>query len=244
MERIDVSLAVDPSFTAIGAQFTPAMVEGRGEVRSYWWILTQLGKRMGLDFFPGVDPDVHTDADVVGLIAKGGRAPIDTTGEGHYVVAQERAFGWLLKRADELGGYRLAPPQLVAQMAAFNPPQGLLMISRRQLYQHNSRKVPSKRDVPAIYVNPDDARERGLADGDLARIKSAHGEIVGDVKHDRTLVRGACSVPHGWQGQYNVNQLLSMNDLDPITGMPRMSNVPVELTKVAAVKAGPQLAEA
>jgi anaerobic selenocysteine-containing dehydrogenase len=244
MERIDVSLAVDPSFTAIGAQFTPAMVEGRGEVRSYWWILTQLGKRMGLDFFPGVDPDVHTDADVVGMIAKGGRAPIDTSGEGHYVVAQDRAFGWLLKRADELGGYRLAPPQLVAQMAAFNPPQGLLMISRRQLYQHNSRKVPSKRDVPAIYVNPDDARERGLADGDLARIKSAHGEIVGDVKHDRTLVRGACSVPHGWQGQYNVNQLLSMNDLDPITGMPRMSNVPVELTKVAAVKAGPQLAEA
>jgi anaerobic selenocysteine-containing dehydrogenase len=231
LERIDVSLAVDPSFSAVGAQFTPAMAPARGEARSYWWILAELGRRMGLDFFPGVDPDVHSDADVVGLIAKGGRAPIDTSGEGHYVVAQDRIFGWMLERADALGGFRLAPPQLVAQLAEMAPPAGLVMISRRQLYQHNSRKVPSKRDIAAIYVNPDDAIERGLEDGDLACLRSPHGQIIGNVKYDRTLVRGACSVPHGWQGQYNVNQLTSVYDLDRITGMPRLSNIPVELTK-------------
>jgi anaerobic selenocysteine-containing dehydrogenase len=244
MERIDVSLAVDPSFSEIGAQFTPAMVPARGEARSYWWILTQLGKRMGLDFFPGVDPDVHTDFDVVDMIAKGGRAPIDTSAEGHYVLAQDRAFGWLLKRADDMGGFRLAPPQLVAQLADMKPLEGLILISRRQLYQHNSRKVPSKRDVPAIYVNPDDARALGLDDGDFARLTSPHGVIEGNVKHDDSLVRGACSVPHGWQGQYNVNRLTSVDDLDRITGMPRMSNIPVQLAKVAQTQAAPQLAEA
>jgi anaerobic selenocysteine-containing dehydrogenase len=244
MERIDVSLAVDPSFSEIGAQFTPAMAPARGEARSYWWILTQLGKRMGLDFFPGVDPDVHTDFDVVDMIAKSGRAPIDTSGEGHYVLAQDRAFGWLLKRADGMGGFRLAPPQLVAQLAEMKPLEGLILISRRQLYQHNSRKVPSKRDIPAIYVNPDDARALGLADGDLARLTSPHGVIEGAVKHDDSLVRGACSVPHGWQGQYNVNRLTSVDDLDRITGMPRMSNIPVQLAKVAQPQARLQLAEA
>jgi anaerobic selenocysteine-containing dehydrogenase len=233
LERIDVSLAVDPSFTEIGAQFTPAMVAPRGEVRSYWWILAQLGKRMGLDFFPGVDPDTATDEDVVGLIAASGRAPIDTTGEGHYVLAQDRMFGWMLSRADALGGWRLAPPQLVKQLADYKPPSSLVMITRRHPLQHNSRKVPSDRDVAAIYVNPDDARERGLADGDLARLQSPHGAIEGNVKYDRTLVRGACAVPHGWQGQYNVNTIISVRDLDAITGMPRMSNLPVELTKVA-----------
>jgi anaerobic selenocysteine-containing dehydrogenase len=233
LERIDVSLAVDPSFTEIGAQFTPAMVAPRGEVRSYWWILAQLGKRMGLDFYPGVDPETATDEDVVGMIAAGGRAPIDTTGEGHYVLAQDRMFGWMLSRADALGGWRLAPPQLVQQLADYKPPSSLVMITRRHPLQHNSRKVPSDRDVAAIYVNPDDARERGLADGDLARLQSPHGAIEGNVKYDRTLVRGACAVPHGWQGQYNVNTIISVRDLDAITGMPRMSNLPVELTKVA-----------
>jgi anaerobic selenocysteine-containing dehydrogenase len=234
LERIDVSLAVDPSFSEIAAQFTPAMAPPRGEVRSYWWILTELGRRMGLDFFPGVDPDTDTDADLVERIAKGGRTPIDTSGEGCYVVAQDRSFGWVLDRADAIGGFRLAPRLMVEQLAEIAPPAGLVMISRRQPEQHNSRKVPSKRDVPAIFVNPDDARERGIEDGDLAALRSPHGQIVGNVKHDRTLVRGACSVPHGWQGQYNVNQLTSVNDLDSITGMPRMSNIPVELTKVAA----------
>jgi anaerobic selenocysteine-containing dehydrogenase len=244
LERVDVSLAVDPSFPEIGAQFTPAMVAPRGEARSYWWILAQLGKRMGLDFLPGVDPDTATDVEVVGRIAAGGRAPIDVTGEGAYVLAQDRAIGWLRARADGLGGFRLAPPLLVEQLKAMNLPQGLKLISRRQLYQHNSRKVPSVRDVAAIYVNPDDAAERGLADGDIALLRSAHGQIEGAVKYDRTLVRGALSVPHGWQGQYNVNRLTSMRDVDPITGMPCMSNLPVELTKVAQARSEPRMAEA
>lgn len=244
LERIDVSLAVDPSFSEIGAQFTPAVVAPRGEVRSYWWILTQLGRRMGLDFFPGVDPDTMSDFDVVDMIARGGRAPIDTSGDGTYVVAQDRSFGWMLKRADELGGFRLAPRQLVKQLADLKPDDGLIMITRRHPDQHNSRKVPSKRDIAAIYVNPEDGRAHGLADGDLARLRSVHGVIEGNVKYDRTLVRGAVAVPHGWQGQYNVNTLTSMREVDPITGMPRMSNLPVELTRLTVAQPTPQHAEA
>jgi anaerobic selenocysteine-containing dehydrogenase len=232
LERIDVSLAVDPSFTEIGAQFSPAMVPPRGEVRSYWWILTELGRRMGMDFFPGVDPETMSDADVVSLIAQGGRAPIATGGEAGYTLAQERMFGWILDLADQMGGFRLAPPELVAQLATMASPADLMLISRRQLKQHNSRKVPDKKEIPAIYVSLQDAQQRGLADGDTATLRGQHGEITGQIKLDASLSPGVLNVPHGWEGQYNVNNMTSVGQLDPITGMAAASNLPVELSAV------------
>jgi anaerobic selenocysteine-containing dehydrogenase len=233
LERPDVSLAVDIAFPELGAQYTPAMVEPLGDVRSYWWILTQIGKRMGLDFFPGVDPDTATDDDVVALLALGGRVPIDTSGEANYTVAEDRVIGWLQARADELGGWRLAPGPLVDQLAGLAPPPDMVLISRRQLHHHNSRKSTGH-DTPGIYVNPDDAGRCGLSDGDVAVVRSRHGELEGHVKIDPTLVSGAISVPHGWEGQYNVNLLTSVDDIDEITGMPLFSNLPVELAKAAS----------
>lgn len=238
LERVEVSLICDTFLPEIAAQFTPAVVKAGEEVRSYWWILAQLGKRMGLDFIPGVDPDISTDKDVVDIIAGRGRLPIDTDGEATYVVADERAFGWVRRNVDRLGGFRLAPPELVAQLAELKPPAGLMLISRRQARHFNSRKVNSKHDPAAIYVNPEDARERRLDDGDVAILRSAHGQIQGCVKLDPTLARGALALPHGWEGTYNVNQLTSGYDVDKITGMPCFSNLPVELTKV--VSAGPR----
>jgi anaerobic selenocysteine-containing dehydrogenase len=233
LERPDVSLAVDISFPELGAQYTPAMVRPLGEVRSYWWILAQLGKRMGLDFFPGVDPDTATDDEVVGLLALSGRVPIDTSGEANYTLAEDRAIGWLQARADEIGGWRLAPALLVEQLAGLAPTPDMVLISRRQLHHHNSRKS-SGHDTPGIYVNPDDASRLGLSNGDVAVVRSRHGELEGHVKLDPTLVSGAISVPHGWEGRYNVNQLTSVDDIDEITGMPLFSNLPVELAKAAS----------
>jgi anaerobic selenocysteine-containing dehydrogenase len=232
LERIDVSLAVDPSFSAVAAQFSPAMVPPRGEARSYWWILTELGRRMGMDFNPGVDPDTMSDADVVARIAQSGRVPIDTSGEANYTLAHDRMFGWVLDHAGKMGGFRLAPQALVDQLADLAPPSDLMLISRRLLKQHNSRKVPDKKEIPAIYVSVEDADERGLVDGETATLRGQHGEITGQVKIDSSLSRGVVNVPHGWEGQYNVNNLTSVGQLDPITGMAAASNLTVELTKL------------
>jgi anaerobic selenocysteine-containing dehydrogenase len=233
LERADLSLGIDSCLPVIAGMYTPAMVAPQGEVRSYWWILTQLARRLGGgDLLPGVDPDTATEEEVITHIARSGRAPVDTSGEMSYTHAEDRSFGWLLKIADAMGGFRLAPAPLVRQLAQTRPPpDGLMLVSRRQLAQHNSRKIPSDRDIAAIFVNPDDARERGLGDGDLAELASANGRIQGQVKLDSTLRRGALNLPHGWMGDYNVNKLTGTRDADLLTGMALMSSFPVELTK-------------
>ena len=37
------------------------MLEPIGERRAFWWIVGQLGRRMGLDFFPGFELDGASD---------------------------------------------------------------------------------------------------------------------------------------------------------------------------------------
>jgi predicted molibdopterin-dependent oxidoreductase YjgC len=91
------------------------------------------------------------------------------------------------------------------------------------------------RNRPAIFVSVDDAGDKGLTDGDTAVVRSAHGQLQGTIRVDQSMPKGALAVPHGWAGQDNVNQLTSSTkDVDPFSGMPLYSGLPVELIKLDA----------
>ncbi len=67
---------------------------------------------------------------------------------------------------------------------------------------------------------------------------SERGELVGVAKVDRTIRRGAVSVPHGHQ-RANVNRLTSKDDIDPVTGMARYPGVPVSLHPAPSASPAP-----
>jgi len=81
----------------------------------------------------------------------------------------------------------------------------------------------------------------GIKAGDVVLIKSRHGAVQTIVQPDSTLRRGVVTLTHGFGGDpsdpnggANVNLLLSHDERDPITGIPRMSNIPVALLPYAA----------
>jgi anaerobic selenocysteine-containing dehydrogenase len=91
-------------------------------------------------------------------------------------------------------------------------------------------------------MHPDDLAELGLAGGDLAEIRSARAAIVAVVEPDEGLRRGLVSITHGFGGLpgeddddvrrlgSNVGRLLSaVDDLQPYTYQPMMSNIPVSV---------------
>ncbi len=98
-----------------------------------------------------------------------------------------------------------------------------------------------KRWNPA-WMHPDDLAQLGVQNGDSVRISSAHGSIPAIVEADTSLRRGLVALSHAFGGlvdeddQYleqgsNVGKLLSTEvDYDPITGMPRMGNIPVAIS--------------
>jgi anaerobic selenocysteine-containing dehydrogenase len=98
-----------------------------------------------------------------------------------------------------------------------------------------------------VFMCPSDIARLDLIAGQLVEIRSAHGAIQGIVEPDEGLRAGVVAMTHAFgrnpedpqdprQFGANTNQLLSLTaEFDPMTGMPRMSAVPVAITRVNAL---------
>ena len=127
----------------------------------------------------------------------------------------------------------------------------LRLISRRMMTAHNS----SGRDLPKLqtryaynpaFMHPGELDRQGLVGGDTIEIESDHASILGVVEPDPTLREGLISMAHSFgdaperDGEWkqigsNTGRLTALDrDYDRFSGLPRMSNIPVRIRKVAA----------
>lgn len=150
--------------------------------------------------------------------------------------------GWLVPDLLPTGRVELCPPEFAAQLAdwwATSDPDGLLLLTRRLPRQMNS----SLRDVdsqlrpgprPTLLLCPADAERLELIDGDSVTVFTATGSTDAVLEITPTMLAGTATLPHGWAAP-GVNALISTAELDPLTGMPRLSGVPVQVRKSASV---------
>jgi formate dehydrogenase len=177
--------------------------------------------------------------------------------------AVERAGKFLGRRVPrENGRIDLAPPALLERArelpAIFErelrDAGGLRLITRRHAKTHNSWThneasfVSGSRRTNYLYLQPEDARKRGLEDGDLADVRSATATLRVPVQLLPDLQPGTCALPHGWGHQIapglsvasategvNVNLLAAdgPDAIEPLSGMARLTAIPVEVTRAA-----------
>jgi assimilatory nitrate reductase catalytic subunit len=85
---------------------------------------------------------------------------------------------------------------------------------------------------PALDIHPADAARNGLADGDLARIESAHGATVLPVRLSRDLREGELFAPMHWTDQFTsagpIDALVGAAT-DPVSGQPELKATPVRI---------------
>lgn len=133
----------------------------------------------------------------------------------------------------------------------------LRLITKRAVTTHNSwthnldEFAHNARGTNFLYMHPEDAATRGLADGDLADVTSAAATVRVPVKLLDDLLPGAVALPHGWGHQHapglsvasrtrgvNANLLATSGpgQLEPSSGMARLTGIPVEVRRAA----GPQ----
>jgi anaerobic selenocysteine-containing dehydrogenase len=126
-------------------------------------------------------------------------------------------------------------------------PDEFRLINRRMREMYNSwvndgATTHGRRHNPA-YMHPGDMESLGLQAGDRIKITSDHGAIAGIVEPDETLRRGLVSMTHGFgsvsqpfalrEGS-NVAELVADDtDFDPYSGQPRMSDISVQVARLA-----------
>jgi anaerobic selenocysteine-containing dehydrogenase len=90
-------------------------------------------------------------------------------------------------------------------------------------------------------MHPDDLEAEGFRPGDIIEIDSGHAQILGVVEPAPDVARGVISMAHAWGDapKYdsevrtigsNTGRLTSVErDYDPVTGLPMMSAIPVNV---------------
>lgn len=149
-----------------------------------------------------------------------------------------------------------ADPVMLAQLAEVfaqdyqaeheNPDFPYRYIPRRHNNFMNSSgrsiaKLNSGKPWNPIWMHPSDIGAVGVDAGAMVRISTAHDSIVAQVEADDTLRPGVVAIAHAFGGlvdeddRYheigaNTGRLVRADeDYDPISGMPRMGNIPVSI---------------
>lgn len=227
LERPDITIH-DILSSHVSVQYSPAVVAPVGERRSMWWVFAELGRRLGYDLGNLGNPDTSTDDDVLSVLLAGARTGFEEVAAVGWAEApRELPAAWVDDHIERMGGWRLAPPLLVDQLAALQPPAPLVMVPRRQRRKLNGQ-LDFLGEVPEILIHPDDGAAAGVADGQQVIVRSTSGELTGIAKVHDSIRRGAVSIPHGHHVA-NVNRLTNKDDIDVVTGMVRYSGIPVSL---------------
>jgi len=113
-------------------------------------------------------------------------------------------------------------------------------------WMHNAPLLMRGDRGPRALMHTDDARQRGIAEGDPVAVRSPHGKIELRATLTEDIVAGAVAIPHGWghdgrggwrvanrAGGVNVNDLTSSDpdDVETLSGMAWLSGVPIEVER-------------
>ncbi|MFG1858288.1 molybdopterin-dependent oxidoreductase [Actinomadura geliboluensis] len=128
---------------------------------------------------------------------------------------------------------------------------GLRLINRRQRRGMNSwlhnALPPADAGQCALLMHPADAGEHDLVDGERVTVTSAVASVVAELRVTDAVRPGVVSLPHGWGHDggglamtraprfagANVNALNDHLLVEPLTGMPIMTGVPVTVSPAA-----------
>lgn len=260
-ERPDLNAFVQGVQARPHIQFTDAMVEPAGERRHETEIFNLLAEAMGLGPVAAVGVDGLAAAYDGDLAAHGLSVGELSARDRGLAVLDDDATGTLLSdRIMTADGTLDCVPELIVDamtradhsLSAMRdePADALRLITRRTLNTLNTAfaNIAKLKDRGAadnpLWMNPVDAAERGLAEGDEAQVSNPVGTLVASVAFDENLRPGVVAMTHGFgygtnpglphahaHPGVNVNLLspAGPGSFDPLSGMTLLTGIPVEV---------------
>jgi anaerobic selenocysteine-containing dehydrogenase len=259
-EREDINL------TGLGLQFTPsvqfteAVVPPAFERKPDWWIYEQLCRHMGFQsaFDHGDTPDMWARVD----------AMLRSRGKSMAELRQEQLITFERSEPEDLLSRHLqtddqqvdcCPPMFAEAIERMEqifrefehaPPGELRLISKRDQYMMNSwyanlpKMKRKSRDRNYLFMHPEDAKVRQIADGAEVAVRNQHGQLIAPVRLTDELMPGVVAMTHGWGHQgvdgmtyasstpgVNCNVLLPSgpDSYEPLSNQAHMTGIPVEV---------------
>lgn len=264
LEREDITNLSEWWHETAYARYTEALATPPGDVIDEYEMFWHLAKNLGLQLklaggpvpMDGDSPppkETVLDLMVAGCIVPPSQVRKDVQANGGAAVIYDDLHPVIEPAdADEHNQFQLAAGDMPKHLEKYGADEAraagfdFRLISRRSKARFNSIGQPLKNlgkkvTTNPAYIHPDDMAARGLKDGDVIEIASAHASIHGVAKGSDRVRRGLISMAHAFgdseAGKHNVhemggstNRLTSDEvDYDPITGQALQSAIPVRI---------------
>jgi len=235
------------------AQYQPQLIDppAASDVLEDWRIFYELARHMGLPLtFRGQPLDMQSPPTTEGLleafVAKS-RVPLDEIKRHPHgaifpdpkPLAESRAVDWphRLQLAHPMMLQELASLEIESQHGDDRHP--LLLVTRREHAVYNSvgqQLAALKKRLPynPVHIHPADAAARGIENGAVVEIVSQHGRISAIVQLAEDMRQGVIALAHGFVGANPAALIDDASDYDALSGLPRMSAIPVEINRIQA----------
>ena len=151
----------------------------------------------------------------------------------------------------------MAHPSITADLSRLlayletTPDERLLLVGRRHLrsnnsWMHNIGVLVKGKQRCTLQLNPSDASELGILDGQNASLQTETGQVVALVEVTDEVAIGTVSLPHGWghdapgaigaiasaTSGVNSNLLTGDQFIDPLSGNARLNAIPVTVLAI------------
>ncbi|MEP7068805.1 MAG: molybdopterin-dependent oxidoreductase [Usitatibacter sp.] len=244
------------------ARHNPAVLAKPADARYDWEIYNGLGaayaKSAGVEYQAMPDPSASIEAALRAGPYRKSLTLESLKAAPHGVDLGALAPSLLQRLETRDGKIACAPEAFVADLKRVesdllernHAPDTLLLVGRRHLrsnnsWMHNSHRLTKGPRRDQLWIHPDDAARRAIADGDEVALASRVGEIRVTAKVTDRVMAGTVCLPHGFgQGREGVRLALastlagaSYNDvsdetaIDPLSGNAAVNALPVSVRK-------------
>ena len=219
-ERDDLNIVNIGTSAKPFAQYTPAVVQAKGDRQPEWWIAHRLLQAMGKpSLFDGLaqgeQPDPWTKwrhmlergsgLSLSDLQTELGPRSLPQPEPGTFFEGQVHTGDGKVDCCPAVFAEALERShRLFDQTIEASHTDQLLLIHRRDAWMHNSwfanveRMKRGGRSSNPLSMHPDDAAGLGLEDGSPVHVTSDHGDVDAVLEFDDDLMRGVVSMVHGW----------------------------------------------
>lgn len=260
-EREDLNYFVQGVQRKPYLQWTDAVVPPQHERKADWWIFSRLLQELGLPSLLDIPGGDVMSALWDGRLAESGHSiPALREAKGNVALLPDSQHGQFLAQISGEEAFDCCPEALRGSLdraetifdeLVREAGEPLKLITRRTNYMMNSgfQNVKMLRDAKGgrtnpLFMNPRDALERGLREGQWVLVKNKNGELRAELALDARLREGVVSMSHGFGNQktsgmpvaqaqpgVNVNILspTGAESFDPVGGMGHLTGIAVEV---------------
>ncbi len=230
-----------------------------GEARADWWIISEIGKRMGFaDAFNYTEAaDVFFEFARLSGYKNNGQRDFDISAYADLSYQQYDQLiprQWPITKDQPEGQARMfANGQFFsktgkAQFIAITPrgpaipvnDEYPLVLNSGRVRDHwhtltrtgRSARLSAHINEPYVEIHPLDAQQQAVVDKALARVVSAWGEVIVRVKVSDQQRQGSVFIPMHWNKQFASNACVDSlinAATDPISGQPEFKHTPVRV---------------